>query len=138
MMEKVFVDTDVMMDLLSQRMPFYTYAAQLFSRADKGSVKLYVSSLSFSNLNYVLSRQYSAGQSRKQLMKFKTLVSVLSVTDKIVELALSSDFKDFEDGMQYYTALENGIKTLLTRNLKDYRAAEIIVQTPEQYLRGRK
>jgi predicted nucleic acid-binding protein len=136
-MERIFVDSDIILDLLGNREPFYRYSAELFSLADKGDIALYVSSLSFANLNYLLSRQYSADQAKKKLLKFKTLVSVLSVTDKIVELALSSDFKDFEDGMQYFTATENEIKRLLTRNLKDFRAAEIIVMTAEQFLKGK-
>ena len=134
-MESVFVDTDIILDLLGNRQPFYKYAANLFSLADKGKIKLFVSSLSFSNLNYLLSKQYSTDQARKKLLKFKTLVNVLAVNDKIVELALSSDFKDFEDGLQYFTAIENGIKKLLTRNLKDFKAAEIIVMTAEQFLK---
>lgn len=136
-MEKVFVDTDIVLDLLSNREPFYIHAAYLFSEADKNAIKIYVSSLSFSNLNYILSKQYSTDQARKKLLKFKTLVTVLAVTDKVVELALSSDFKDFEDGMQYFTAIENNIKTLLTRNLKDFRTAEISVMTAEQFLKGK-
>lgn len=137
MKENVFVDTDIILDLLSNRHPFYDYSAHLFSEADKENVKLFVSSLSFSNLNYLLSRQYSSGQARKSLQKFKTLVSVLAVTDKVVDLALSSDFQDFEDGLQYFTAIENGIKILLTRNLKDYKAADISVMTAEQFLKSR-
>ncbi|MDP1744024.1 MAG: PIN domain-containing protein [Bacteroidota bacterium] len=136
-MEKVFVDTDIVLDLLSNRESFYKHSAYLFSEADKGKTKIYVSSLSFSNLNYILSRQYSADQARKKLLKFKTLVTVLAVTDKVVELALSSDFKDFEDGLQYFTAIENNIKTLLTRNLKEYKSAEIPVMTAEQFLKGK-
>ena len=136
-MEKVFVDTDIVLDLLSNREPFYIHSANLFSAADKNEIKLYVSSLSFANLNYILSKQYSADQSRKKLLKFKTLVTVLSVTDKVIELSLSSDFKDFEDGIQYFTATENNIKTLLTRNLKDYKSAQISVLTAEQFLKGR-
>ncbi len=136
-MEKVFVDTEIVLDLLSNREPFYIHAAYLFSEADKNKIKIFVSSLSFSNLNYLLSRQYSADQARKKLLKFKTLVTVLAVTDKIVELALASNFKDFEDGMQYYTAIENNIKTLLTRNLKDYKFAEISIMTAEQFLKGK-
>lgn len=135
-MEKVFVDTDIVLDLVCYREPFYTYSALLFSEADKGKTKIYVSSLSFSNLNYILSRQYSPDQARKKLMKFKTLVTVLAVTDKVVELALSSDFKDFEDGLQYFTAIENNQRTLLTRNLKNYKTAEIPVLTAEQFLKG--
>lgn len=134
-MEKVFVDTDIILDLLSNREPFYKFSAHLFSEADKGKTKICVSSLSFSNLNYILSKQYSSDQARKKLLKFKTLVTVLAVTDKVVELALSSDFKDFEDGLQYYTAIENNVKILLTRNLKYFKAAEIAVMTAEQFLK---
>ena len=68
-------------------------------------------------------------------MAFKTLTTVLAVNDKIVELSLASDFKDFEDGLQYYTATENNINKLITRNLKDYKSAEIIVLTAEQFLK---
>lgn len=135
-MEKVFVDTDIILDLLSQREPFYNHAAYLFTDADKGKIQIFVSSLSFSNLNYLLSKQYSTVQARKILLKFKTLVTVLAVTDKVVELALSSDFKDFEDGLQYFTAIENNLKILLTRNLKDYKTADIAVMTAAQFLKG--
>ena len=135
-MKKVFVDTDIILDLLSNRNPFYEYAAILFSLADKGSIKIFVSALSFANLNYMLSKQYTADQSRKKLFKFKTLVTVLAVNDKIVDLALASDFKDFEDGIQYFTAIENGISILLTRNLRDFKLSEIPVQTAESYLKS--
>jgi predicted nucleic acid-binding protein len=136
-MEKVFVDTDIILDLLSLREPFYIHAANLFSKADLNEIEIFVSSLAFANLNYILSKQYSAAQSRKKLIKFKTLVTVLPVNDKTLDLALSSDFKDFEDGIQYYTAIEKGLKILLTRNLKDFKAAEISVMTVEQYLKGK-
>ena len=136
-MDIIFVDTDIILDLLSNREPFYTPSAYLFSEADKGKIKIHVSSLSFSNLNYILSKQYTPDRARKKMLKFKTLVTVLAVTDKIVELALSSDFKDFEDGLQYFTAIENNIKILLTRNLKDYKTAEIPIMTAGQYMKGK-
>ena len=68
------------------------------------------------------------------LLKFKTLIHVLPVNDKIIELALASDFKDFEDAIQYNTAIENDISTLLTRNLKDFKKANITILTAQQYL----
>lgn len=135
-MEKVFIDSDVILDLLSARQPHYDYAAELFSLADEDSIKLFVSSLSFSNVNYILSKQYNADQAKKKLLKFKTLVTVLAVNDKNIELALASNFKDFEDAIQYYTAIENDLSILLTRNLKDFKKAEIIMLTPEQYLKA--
>ncbi len=135
-MQRIFVDTDILLDLLAEREPFYEFSACLFSQADRNSIEIVVSSLSFGTLNYLLSKIYSAEQARMKLLKFKTLVKVLAVSDKIVELALSSDFKDFEDALQYYTAIENNIKVLLTRNLKDFRKAEITVLTAEQFLKS--
>jgi predicted nucleic acid-binding protein len=135
-MNRVFVDSDIVLDLLAQRMPYYSAAAALFSTADRGKIELCVSSLSFANLNYLLSKQYSARQARSVLSKFKTLVTVLPVTDKTVDLALASEFSDFEDGLQYYTAIEYDCNRLLTRNLKDYRMAKIAVMTAENYIKS--
>jgi predicted nucleic acid-binding protein len=134
--EKLFVDTDIILDLLGKREPFYAYAANLFSAADNHNIQVFVSSLAFANLNYILSKQFSNEQAKKMLLKFKTLVSVLPVTDKVIELALSSEFKDFEDAIQYFTATESNIQILLTRNLKDYRSAVIPVMTAEQFLKS--
>ncbi len=135
-MEKVFVDSDIVLDLLSAWQPHYNYAAELFSLADQNLIKLYVSTLTFANVNYILSKQLSATQSRKMLLKFKTLVNLLPVNDKIIELALASDFSDFEDAIQYYSAIENGIGILLTRNLKDFKKADITILTAQQYLKA--
>lgn len=135
-MEKVFVDSDIVLDLLSARQPHYKFAAELFSLADQNSIKVYISSLTFANVNYILSKQLSPGQARKMLLTFKTIVNVLAVNDKIIELALLSNFQDFEDAIQYNTAIENSITTLLTRDLKDYKKAEITILTAQQYLKA--
>ena len=135
-MDKIFVDTDIILDLLSGRQPHYNFAAEVFSLADEGDIMIFISSLSFANVNYILSREFKADQVRKKLLNFKTLVSVLSVHDKIIELALASEFNDFEDAIQYYTAIENDMATLLTRNVKDFRKADISVMTAEQYVKS--
>jgi predicted nucleic acid-binding protein len=113
-MFRIFVDTDVCLDLLSGRQPFNAFAEKLFTLGDEGKIEICVSSLSFSNIDYVLQSQYKRNDSRKILATFKTLVSILAVDDKIIALAIASDFADFEDAIQYNTALENGIKILLT------------------------
>ncbi len=115
-------------------MPHYEPAALLFTLSDKGKIKIYVSSLIFSNLHYLLSRQFSQKDARQILNRFKVLVNIVSVDDKIIDLALSSDFKDFEDAIQYFAAIENNIDILLTRNLKDYRQAKISIMTAEDFL----
>ncbi len=133
-MTKVFVDTDVCIDLLSGRKPFNKTAEILFSLADKKKTKIYISSLSFSNIDYVLRSQYSSLHSRQLLGKFKTLVSVLPVDSKTIDLAIVSEFNDFEDAIQYACAIENSLTTIITRNVKDYKKASITVLTPESFI----
>ncbi|MFM7194453.1 MAG: type II toxin-antitoxin system VapC family toxin [Bacteroidota bacterium] len=137
MMDRVFVDTDIVLDLLMARPPHYVYAADLFSYSDLGHLDIFVSVLTFSNVNYILSRQFSALQARRILFKFKALVGVLPVTDKTIQSALASDFSDVEDAIQYFSAVENGLDILLTRNLKDYRKAEITILTAQEFLKSR-
>lgn len=134
-MNKAFVDTDIALDLLMKRDPHHKSAALLFSLADRAALKLYVSSLCFANINYLLRRNLSLEASRQALSRFKVLVNVLSVDDKIIELALASSFNDFEDAVQYHTATQNKIPLLLTRNLKDYKKAAIPVMTAESFLK---
>ena len=133
-MTKVFVDTDVCIDLLSGRKPFNKPAEILFSIADIGKIKIYVSSLSFANIDYVLRSQYSTAYSRQIMGKFKTTVNVLSVDSKTIDLAVASDFNDFEDAIQYCCAIENNLTILITRNTKDFKKAIIKVLTPETFI----
>ena len=134
-MKKVLIDTNIVIDLLAKRMPFYDSAAKLFSLADKNKVKLAVSSLTFANTNYVLSKLKSAKDAREILRKFKILVRILPLNEKIIELSLNDEsFNDFEDGLQYYTGLENDQEIIITRNQSDFKSSKIPVMTAEQYL----
>ncbi len=121
-------------DLLSGRKPFNKTAEILFSLADNKKVVIYVSSISFSNIDYVLRSQYSSTHSRQVIGKFKTLVSVLPVDSKTIDLAIAYDFNDFEDAIQYACAIENNLTTIITRNIKDYKKASIAVLTPETFI----
>lgn len=133
-MKRLFVDTDVCIDLLSGRQPYNSYAEKLFSLADTKQIEICVSSLSFANIDYILHSQYSIHNSRQILAKFKTLVTVMPVESKTIDLAIASDFADFDDSIQYYSAIETGIDILITRNSKDFKKSTIKVITPETYL----
>lgn len=134
-MERVFVDTNIVLDLLQKRDEFYSDAQDLFTLADKKELKLYVSALTIANTHYLLSKSYNSNEARKILLKFKVLVGVLAVNDKIIDLSLASNFKDFEDGIQYYTAIENDMELILTRNKKDFKNSTLPVLTAREYLR---
>ena len=133
-MEKLFVDTNIVLDLLQKREEFYREAQELFTLADKKKVKLYISSLTIANTHYLLSRHYNSNDARKILAKFKVLVEVLSLDHKIIDLALTSDLKDFEDAVQYYTALENNMDLIITRNKRDFKKQSIPVLTAKEYI----
>lgn len=136
-MERLLVDTNIVIDLLSRREEFYQEAQELFTLADTKQVELYVSALTFANTHYLLSRYQSLEDARKTLMKFKVLVKVAALDNKVVELVLVSDFKDFEDAIQYHTALQNEIEIIVTRNKKDFRKSKLPVLTAKEYLKKR-
>jgi hypothetical protein len=73
-------------------------------------------------------------KAKESLRKLRLLVSVMSVEEKEVDLALNSKFSDFEDALQYYTAVKNKMAILLTRNVKDYKVKDLVIQTPEQFV----
>src|SRR5690554_5443929 len=134
-MTKLLIDTNIVIDLLAKRAEFYEEAAELFSRSDNNELILCISSLTFANTNYVLSKLTSAKQAREILRKFKVLVEILNLDDKITELALSDDdFQDFEDGLQYYSAVENQIDVIITRNKKDFKHSKIPVLSAKEFL----
>jgi len=138
-MKELFLDTNIILDLLANREPFYADAALIFSLADKKNLHLSVSALTFANTNYILLQSKKPEEAKQILRKLKLLVQVLSLDEKIVELALNdNDFKDYEDALQYYTALERGVDAIITKNLKDFRKAKIPVMSADQYLLSHK
>ncbi|MBO4727646.1 MAG: PIN domain-containing protein [Spirochaetaceae bacterium] len=133
-MNKVFVDTDVILDLLAERIPFFHFSAVLFTFAEMKKLELYTSPLILANTFYILRKQLGNSEAKNALRKLRILLHVVESSESIIDKALNSDFTDFEDAIQYYTALEHGIKIILTRNVRDYKNASVIVQTPEAFL----
>ena len=136
-MDRILVDTNIVLDLLAKRNEFIIEAQELFTLSDKNEIKLYISSLTFANTYYILSQKMKLNDARKILRKFKILVEVLPMDDKIIDLSLESDFIDFEDAIQYHTAIENNINIIITRNLKDFKTSRIPVLTAKNYIETR-
>ncbi|MDP1621061.1 MAG: PIN domain-containing protein [Bacteroidales bacterium] len=134
MKHKVFVDTDIIYDLLAKREPHYHAAAKLFTLSDGGKIQILISALTIANIHYLISKQLSSNEAKKIIRKFRLMVHIVPLNEKIIDLALNSDFKDFEDAIQYYCALENNIELLLTRNLRDYKNAQIAVMTAQDFI----
>ena len=134
-MENVFIDTDVIVDFLTDRKPFSLQSAKIFSLIDQKKIKGCVSSLSFSNLYYVLRKFGTHKKVISSLQDLSELVDILKVDSDIVKSALTSDFKDFEDSIQYFAAQEHkNVDCIITRNIKDYKDSSLPVMTPETFL----
>ena len=134
-MKKLFIDTNIIIDLLSRRTPFYDESAELFSLADQKIIKLSISSLTIANTSYTLLRQTGSQKAKEILRKLRLIVDILPLDDKIIGVALNDDsFNDFEDGLQYFTAIENKQDLIITRNLKDFKASKLPVLTARQFL----
>jgi predicted nucleic acid-binding protein len=134
-MKKLLIDTNIIIDLLAKREPYYTDSARLFSLADKKLVILTVSSLTIANTHYTLMKVKNAIESKSILRKLKLILDILPLDDKVIGLALNdSDFEDFENGLQYFSAIKNDVDIIITRNLKDFKKSIIPIMTPGQYL----
>jgi predicted nucleic acid-binding protein len=134
-MKKLFVDTNIVIDLLSRREPFFEEAAELFSLADKKKIELSVSSLTIANTSYALLRQMDSNKAKSVLRKLRLILKVLPLDDKIIGLALNDEtFSDFEDGLQYFTAIEVEQDLIITRNLKDFKNSKLPTMTAKQFI----
>lgn len=133
-MQKVFLDTNIVIDFLGERKGYYDFSAKILTLADKKKIKVYTSPTSISNCYYILSRHENSKIVLEKLRKFKLLCGISVMNDEVIEKAVNSDFKDFEDSMQYFSALETNCDIIITRNQKDFKNALIPVMNPESYL----
>ena len=137
--DKIFLDTDVVLDHLADRQPFSEYAHRLFALAEQNELTLCVSALSFSNLFYILRKLKSGDEALSLLRKLKGLVNVTTVGEIEVKSALSENFKDFEDALQCFSAkTESDMKVIVTRNKFDFPKSIIRIESPEEFLAKRK
>ncbi len=133
-MINIFVDTDVLMDFLTKRVPFDIESMKIMEYGNRKKIQINISSLCLSNINYLIERQETKKKARQQIKGLLKLVEVLAVDRKIVEKSAYSEFKDFEDGIQNFCAEENGIRILITRNIKDYSKSNLSIQTPKEFI----
>jgi len=134
MKDRLFLDTNVVLDLLGEREPYYDVVAKIATLADKGKIDLIVSTLTYSTVYYLISKFEDKELVKEKIRKFKVIALSADLTDKIIDKGLSSKFSDFEDALQYYCAINMDCKILITRNGKDFKESEIPVLSPDEYL----
>ena len=134
-MRKVFIDTNILLDLLLERQPWVRQASLLFSMADRKEIELLCCSLSFATATYLIQRfKYERKEIISKLSVAKSLCVVTTIDTHVIDRTLQSDFSDLEDAMQYYSALASNATVIITRNKNDFATSNIPVQTPIEFL----
>ncbi len=132
-MIKVFLDTNVIVDLISERKPFSKYAIEIFQKAEEGKLELFTSSHSIATTHYLLKKYMTEKNLREVLINLLDYLTVIAVDVDILKRGLRSSHKDFEDSIQIFCAssIEN-IHSIITRNGKDFKGSEIKILTPDE------
>lgn len=135
-MIKVFLDTNILIDYLSRREPFFVPAALLLQLGKRKKCQLMVSSLSFATASFMLQAHYKMTHEAVVTLfaKIVELCHITTVDAQTVQNAIASDFKDFEDALQYYSAMRVKADYIITRNKPDFIQSVVPVYSPEEFL----
>lgn len=133
-MKKIFLDSDVILDVLLKRPEFYIPASNIFILINQPNFKIVTSTVAFVNVHYFLNK-FDRVNKFSLLKRLRSAISVLHVTETHIDQALKSGLNDFEDAVQYYASISAGVDVIVTRNIKDYQHSAIPVLTPEQFLK---
>jgi predicted nucleic acid-binding protein len=132
-MNSLFIDSDVLIDLLARR-ENCTEAAALMTIIMGKKVAGFTTPIVLANVDYIITKYSNKAKSRRAIKSLRKKLSILPMDEKIVDTALESEFSDFEDVMQYYAAEKHGIDFIITRNKKDYAKGSLKVFTPQEYM----
>lgn len=133
-MRNIFLDTDILIDFLGDRKPFSKSALAIFVAGYQKKVKLYTSSNSITISYYILAKQVSENRARELVLRLMESLNVVSVSESILKNAFASEFKDVEDGVQFYSAITvERMGCIVTRNLKDFKKSTIPVLSSEEF-----
>ncbi|GAB1452664.1 PIN domain-containing protein [Draconibacterium sp.] len=136
-MDRVLIDSDVILDSLFNREPFAEYSTAILSMCESKKINGFLTPLIYSNIYYLLRQTAKHDKVIEKLKQLFQITDVIQMDRIVVENALNSGFNDFEDSLQNFSAINNGnIDLILTRNLKDYRNSELAVFTPETYIKS--
>jgi predicted nucleic acid-binding protein len=134
-MEKVLIDTDVILDFFFDRKPFSDDAAKILAMCEKKEINGNITAVILSNVYYLLRQSANHNKVIESLNTLMSIIDIVNIDKKTVMNALNSNFKDFEDALQNYAAeADNEIRIIVTRNIKDFKNSKLGVLTPENYL----
>lgn len=137
-MHSVLIDTDVILDFLYDRKPFANFATEILNLCEEKKIHGYTTPVIICNVYYLLRKTSKHQLIVEKIKQLLSIIEIIQMNKEVVLDALNSEFKDFEDGLQNFSAVQNGtISIILTRNIKDFKKSDLSVLTPEMYLKSR-
>ena len=133
-MKKLFLDTNIVIDFLGEREPFYESVAKVLTLADHKIIKVFTSPTTISTTYYILNKFEGSKVALEKIRKFKLLCGISTMDSDVIDKAINSNFKDFEDAMQYFSARATNCDLIITGNEKDFKSALIPILSCESYL----
>ena len=131
---KVFLDTNILLDVLARRNPFFANAGRIWTLAEQGELEAFVSAFSFNNIYYIIRKAEGKAKARKALHLLRDVFTSVAPEQQIMDQALDSDLDDFEDAVQYYSAGRIHADYLITRNPHDFPSEGLPVVSPDEFL----
>jgi predicted nucleic acid-binding protein len=133
-MKDILLDTNIILDIALRREPHFIHASKLFDLIDEKLIKGYITATSLTDIYYIARKEKSRNEAKEFIFDLIKILEVLEVDKAIVQDALASDIDDFEDGVQVYAAKYNEIKTIVTRNKKDFQKSRLEILTPKELI----
>lgn len=135
-MKKALFDINVILDILFMREGHYKPSADAVAAAKRAGVSAYIPAASFNIISYVATKELGRLKTLQAMEKIRLMFDIAIVDERVIDSAISSDFRDFEDAVQYYSAVEAKADCVVTRNIKDFKHASIPILSPEMFVKA--
>jgi predicted nucleic acid-binding protein len=130
---KVLFDTNVILDVLIKREPFYRYSAACMASVEKGTSEGWICSTTVTTVAYLLGKELSGKTAIKHIDSLLTLFNVSILNKQVLFDALHSGFIDYEDSVLHQSAVTSTLDGIISRNKKDFKQSKLSVYTPKEY-----
>lgn len=130
----IYIDIDIFLDTILKRKPHHQYSDKIISLCEQNEIKGFTSALVIANIFYIINKAGNFQMAIKAIGKIRSIIKVLPLTDKEIGESINAEFKDFEDGVQYFVSINNKINFFITRNIKDFTKASTAILSPQEYL----
>ena len=131
---RVFLDTNVLLDVLARRDPFYAAAAEVWSLAESGELEAFVSAISFNNIYYIVRKAAGKAKADSALRMLRDIFHIIAPDTQIINQAMDADLNDFEDAVQFRSAIRAKATHLLTRDPDDFPASDLLILSAEEFM----